>query len=319
MGKARKKANLIPSWINPHTGVVSLSSKKMLVPLMSLSEFLRSPLGTQAVLTQEDRDFSTFHHLGAFAYQKGIFKNFDLGKHQIARSAFHIHASFLNSRLFQITLHPEAAAFGATEKIKLQKLEEWLKSQAGPDWASWNWLWGTYSLNSNYDPRWSEKIHATLDVRWGRLNQAGKPWRSRPYVLAAAVEKRPDQKIIRRFVDSRRRCSLQWMTVDSDCYQALILVKCPHKNIEHFSVRIGRTSSAVLPKQKEFKKAKYLMIVSLSAYHCGPQSELVDVFAHKVVRSCHGGIYNVGLTAKTPGSPRSFSSRKDAKIVRKKK
>jgi hypothetical protein len=299
MGKAKTKTNFIPPWIDPLTGVVSLSSKKILKPMMSLSEFLSSPLGSHAVLTQEDRDVSTFHHLGAFAYQKGILKNFELGKHPIARNAFHIDASFLNNRLFQITLHPKAAAFGATEKIKLQKLEEWLNSQAGRDWPSWNWLWGTYSLNSNYDPRWSEKIHATLDVRWGRLNRPGKPWRYSPYILAVAVEKRPDQKIIRRFVDSHRRCTLHWMTDDSDCYQALILVKCPHKNIEHFSVRIGCTSSVFLPKLKEFKKAKYLMILSLSAYHCGPQSELVDEFVHKAVRSCHGAVYNEDLTAKT--------------------
>jgi hypothetical protein len=258
---------------------------------MTLSEFLRTPLGSQGVLTQEDRDLSTFHHLGAFAYQKGIFKNFDIGKHQIDKKAFRIDVSFLNNELFQITLHPKAAAFGDTEKIKLQKLEEWLKSQAGPEWSSWNWLWGTYSLNSNYDPRWSEKIHATLDVRWGRLNRPGKPWRYRPYVLAVALEKRPDQKIIRRFIDSKRKCTLQWMTDDSESYQALILVKCPHKNMEHFSVRIGLTSSVFLPRGKEYKKAKYLMILSLSAYHCGPQSELVEEFARKVVRSCHGTIH----------------------------
>jgi hypothetical protein len=93
---AKQKRKQTPShWIDPLTGVVSLSSKKMLKPLMSLSEFFRSPLGSHAVLTQEDRDVSTFHHLGAFAYQKGILKNFDLGKHPIARNAFHIHASFL--------------------------------------------------------------------------------------------------------------------------------------------------------------------------------------------------------------------------------
>lgn len=287
-----KKAKGIPTWIDPHTGAVTLSAKKMLKPLMSLGEFLRTPLGSKAVMTQEDRDLSTFHHLGAFAYQKGILKDFDLGKHQIERNAFNVHASFLNNELFQVTLHPLATAFGATEKDKLQRLEEWLKSQAGTEWTSWNWLWGAYSLNSNYDPRWSEKIHATLDVRWGRLNRPGRPWRQRPYVLAVAVEKRPDQKIIKRFVDSKRRLSLQWMTDDSDSYQALILVKCPHKLIEHFSVRIGLTAPAFLPKEKEFKKTKYLVILSLSAYHCGPQSELVDEFAKKVLRSCKGAIYN---------------------------
>jgi hypothetical protein len=108
------------------------------------------------------------------------------------------------------------------------------------------------------------------------------------------------------------------MTDDSDWYQALISVKCPHKHMEHFSVRIGLTSAAFLPKQKEFKKAKYLMIVSLSAYHCGPLSELVDEFVRKVLRSCHGAIYNIDLTAKAPRSPRFFS-RKGAKRAKKKK
>ena len=310
MDPLRKKVRGIPPWIDPLTGTVSLSAKKILKPLMQLSEFLQTPMGSQAVLVQEDRDVSSFHHLGAFAYQKGVFRNFDLGKQKIERSTFTVHASFLNNQLFQITLHPESAAFGATEKIKLQKLEEWLKEQAGPEWPLWNWLWGTYSLNSNYDPRWGEKIHATLDVRWGRLNRQGKPWRNQPYALAIAVEKRPDQKIIRRFVDSKRRLTLQWMTDDSDSYQALILVKCPHKSIEHFSVRIGLTSPKFLLKQKEFKKAKYLMILSLSAYHCGPQSELVDEFAKKVARSCKGAIYGEELTAKAPKRQERNSRRK---------
>jgi hypothetical protein len=307
MGVPKKKMKSLPPWIDPQTGALSFSSKKILKPLMHISEFLRSPLGSQAVLAQEDRDISTFHHLGAFAYQKGILKTFDLGKHQIVRNAFDVSASFLNNQLVQITLHPKSAAFGAMEKDKLQNLEEWLKSQAGIDWPSWNWLWGTYSLNSNYDPRWSEKIHATLDVRWGHLNHPGKPWRQTPYVLAVAVEKRPDQKWIRRFVESRRRVSLQWMTDDSDCYQALILVKCPHKQIEHFSVRIGLTSPAFLPKKKEFKKARYLVILSLSAYHCGPQFELVDEFARKLVRSYKGAVYGEEETA---AKKRSASGKK---------
>jgi hypothetical protein len=294
MGNSKRKAKGIPSWIDPQTGIVILSSKKVLKPLMSLSEFLRTPLGSTAVLTREDRNVDTFHHLCAFGYQKGLFRNYDLGKHLVARNAFAINASFLNYELFQITLHPEGPAFGATEKIRLQKLEEWLKSQAGPQWPSWNWLWGSYALNSNYDPRWSEKIYATLDVRWGRLNRPGKPLRQRPYVLAVAVEKRLDQKLIRRFVASRRRLSLQWMTADSDCYQALMIARCPHKTDEHFSVRIGFTSPAFLPKMKEFKKAKWLVILSLSAYHCGPQSELVDEFARRIVKSCHGVIYEPG-------------------------
>jgi len=264
--------------------------------MMSLPEFLETPLGSKAVMTQEDRNTDTFHHLGAFAYQKGIFRNFNLGKHQIERNAFVINASFLNNQLFQITMHPESSAFGDTEKERLQNLEDWLKTQAGTEWPSWNWLWGAYALNSNYDPRWGEKIYATLDVRWGHLNRPGKPWRQRPYVLAVAVEKRPDQKLIRKFVDSRRRLSLQWMTDDSDCYQALIGVKCPHKNIEHFSVRIGLTAPTFLPKGKQFKKAKYLVILSLSAYHCGPQSELVDEFARRILKSCKGAIYDPDST-----------------------
>ncbi len=259
---------------------------------MSFSEFLRTPFGSKAVLSHEDRNVDTFHHLGAFAYQKGILRNYELGKHRVVRNIFSLNASFLNNELFQITLHPEGAAFGVTEKIRLQKLEEWLKSQAGPEWPSWNWLWGAYALNSNYDPRWSEKIYATLDVRWGRLNRPGKPWRQRPYVLAVAVEKRPDQKLIHRFVASRRRCALQWITDDSDCYQALMIARCPHKTDEHFSVRIGLTSPAFLPKINQFKKAKWLIILSLSAYHCGPQFELVDEFARHIVKSCKGAIYD---------------------------
>jgi hypothetical protein len=289
--QSKRKTREIPSWIDPQTGALSLSSKKVMKPLMSLSEFLRNPPGSEAVLIQEDRKVDTFHHLGAFAYQKGIFRKYSLGKHPIARQAFTIYASFLNNQLFQITLHPEGRSFGTTEKIRMQKLEDWMKSEAGAQWPSWNWLWGTYSLNSNYDPGWSEKIYATLDVRWGRVNRPGKPWWHRPYVLALAVERRPDQKMIRRFVASKRRCSLQWMTDDSDSYQALISVKCPHKNIEHFSVRVGFTSSAFLPKLKEFKKAHYLIILSLSAYHCGPQFELVDEFARRIVKSCRGAIY----------------------------
>lgn len=312
MGQSKKKAKGIPPWIDPLTGIISLSSKKILKPLMSFSEFLSSPVGAQAVLTQEDRDVSTAHHLGAFAYQRGICRTFDIGKHLIARNAFHIEASFLNNQLFQIRMHPKATFFGDTEKIKLQKLEEWLNSEAGQEWTSWNWLWGTYSLSSNYDPSWGEKLYATLDVRWGRLSQPGKPWRQRPYVLAVAVEKRPDQRLIRKFVDSRRRVSLQWITDDSDCYQALILVKCPHKQVEHLSVRVGLTSSAFLPKVKEFKKAKYLVILSLSAYHCGPDSELVDELARKILRSCRGAIHGEDRTAKTlPG--KSAQKRKSAK------
>src|SRR5262245_36452465 len=161
--------------------------------MMSLSEFLETPLGSKAVMTHEDRNIDTFHHLGAFAYQKGIFRNYNLGKHLLGRNAFVINASFLNNQLFQVTLHPEASVFGVTEKIRLQKLEEWLKSEAGEGWPTWNRLWGAYSLNSNYDPRWGDKIYATLDVRWGRINRPGKPWRQRPYVLALALEKRPDQ------------------------------------------------------------------------------------------------------------------------------
>jgi len=287
-----KKNKGTPTWIDPKTGEITLSAKKLLKPLMSLSEFLGTSLGSKAVLTAEDRNLETFHHLGAFAYQKGIFRNYDLGKHLLARNTFTVTASFLNHQLFQITLHPESPSFGATEKVRMQKLEEWMKSQAGPEWSSWNWLWGTYSLNANYDPRWSEKIYATLDVRWGRLNRQGKPWRNRPYVLALALENRPNQKLIQKFVASKRRCSLQWMTDDSDFYQALIGVKCPHKNIEHFSVRVGLTSSTFLPKKKEYKKAKYLVILSLSAYHCGPQSELVDEFAKRLIRSSHGTIYD---------------------------
>jgi hypothetical protein len=294
MKKSKRKVKGVPAWIDPQNGMVTLSSKKVLKPLMSLHEFLRTPLGSQAVLTHEDRNASTFHHLGAFGYQKGIFKNFDLGKHPVARNAFTINASFLNNQLFQITMHPEGSAFGVTEKIRMQKLEEWMNSQAGPQWPSWNWLWGTYALNSNYDPRWSEKLYSTLDVRWGRLNRPGKPWRQRAYALAVAVEKRPDQKLIHRFVASRRRCSLQWITDDSDSYQALILLKCPHKNIEQFSVSIGFTSPAFLPKMKEFRKAKFLIILSLSAYHCGPQSELVDEFAHRILKSCKGALYDPG-------------------------
>ncbi|MCI0606327.1 hypothetical protein L0156_25350 [bacterium] len=295
MGDSKKRTRGIPSWIDPQTGVLSISSKKILTPLMSLSEFLRTPLGAQAVLTEEDRNVDTYHHLGAFAYQKGILRKYSLGKHLIARNAFTIEASFLNNQLFQITLHPESPSFGATEKIRMQKLEDWMKSQAGPQWPSWNWLWGTYSLNSNYDPRWSEKIYATLDVRWGRINQPAKPWWRRPYVLAVAVEKRPAQKLIHRFVDSKRRCSLQWMTDDSDCYQALIVVKCPHKSIEHLSVRVGLTYSAFLPKVKEFKKAHYLIILSLSAYHCGPQFELVDELARRIIKSCRGATMDTKL------------------------
>jgi len=294
MGHSKGKMKGIPAWIDPQTGVLSLSSKKVLRPLMSLSEFLRTSLGSGAVPTVEDRNVETFHHLGAFAYQKGIFRTYPLGKHLIARNAFTLNASFLNNRLFQVTLHPEGPSFGATEKTRMQKLEDWMKLQAGPDWPSWNWLWGTYSLNSNYNPGWSEKIYATLDVRWGRINQAGKPWRNRPYVLAIAVENRPSQKLIRRFVASKRRCSLQWMTDDSDCYQALIAVKCPHKNMEHFSVSVGFTSSIFLPKRKEFKKARYLIIMSLSAYHCGPQFELVDELSRRIVKSCHGALYEPG-------------------------
>ena len=291
MRQSKKKGKGIPPWIDPLTGTLTISSKKVLKPLMSLSEFLGTPLGSQAALTAEDRNVETFHHLGAFAYQKGIFKNYDLGKHQLARTSFTIQASFLNNQLFQVMLHPEGPSFGSTEKIRMQKLEDWINSQAGSEWPSWNWLWGTYSLNSNYDPRWSEKIYATLDVRWGRINQPGQSWRNRPYVLAIAVEKRPDQKMIHRFVASKRKCSLQWMTDDSDSYQALIAVKCPHKNIEHFSVRVGLTASAFLPKRKELKKARYLIILSLSAYHCGPQTEWVDELARRMIKSCKGAIH----------------------------
>jgi hypothetical protein len=292
MRAAKKKSKPCPDWIDPRTGDVTVSSKKVLKPFMHLSEFLRTPLGSQAVLTEEDRNLATFHHLGAFAYQRGFFQNYNLGKHLLSRNTFLIHASFLNNRLFQIRLHPESPAFGATEKIRMQKLEEWVKSQAAPEWPSWNWTWGTYALNANYDPRWDEKIYATLDIRWGRLNRPGKAWRNKPYVLAVAVEKRPDQKMIHRFVASKRRCSLQWITDDSDCYQALIGVRCPHKNVEHFSVRIGFTSPEFLAKMKEFKKAKWLIILSLSAYHCGPQSELVDEFARRILKSCKGAIYD---------------------------
>jgi hypothetical protein len=289
---SKRKVKAIPDWIDPRTGIVTLSSKKLLHPFMSLSEFFRTPLGSGAVLAHEDRNIETFHHLGAFAYQRGILKSFDLGKHRVAKSPFTLNASFLNNHLFQITLHPEGPSFGSSEKIKMQKLEDWLKSQAGPQWPSWNWLWGTYALNSNYDPNYSEKIHPTLDVRWGRINRPGKPWRNVAYVLAVVVEKRPDQKLIHRFVASKRRCFLQWMTDDSDCYQALVLLKCPHKSIEHFSVRVGLTAPTFLPKRKEYKKAKYLIILSLSAYHCGPQSELVDEFVRRIVKSCHGAIYD---------------------------
>lgn len=297
MPKSKKKTKEIPDWIDPRTGVVSLSAKKVLTPFMSISEFLETTLGSKAILTQEDRNLDTFHHLGAFAYQRGIFRNYDLGKHKIERNTFTVNASFLNNQLFQITLHPEGSAFGSSEKIRMQKLEEWLKSEAGSEWPSWNWLWGTYALNSNYNPRWSEKIYATLDVRWGRLNRPGKPWRQKPYVLAVALEKRPDQKLIGRFAQSRRRVSLQWMTDDSDCYQALIVVRCPHKTDEHFSIRVGLTSPDFLPKVKEFKKAKSLVILSLSAYHCGPQSELVDDFARRLLRSCKGAIFDPGISA----------------------
>ena len=298
MAKSKKKSSGIPTWIDPQTGVLTLSSKKVLKPLMSFSEFLRTPLGSQAVFTSEDRNLETFHHLGAFAYQKGILRKYDLGKHLIERSTFTINASFLNNHLFEITLHPESPSFGATEKIRMQKLEDWMKSQAGEEWPSYNWLWGTYALNSNYNPDWSEKIYATLDVRWGRINRPGKPWRFNPYVLAVAVEKKPDQKLIHRFVASKRRISLQWMTDDSDSYQALINLKCPHKQMEHFSVRVGLTSSAFLPKMKEYKKAKYLIILSLSAYHCGPQFEFVDELAKRILRSCKGAIYEAPIAGR---------------------
>src|SRR5687767_3092507 len=127
MAPSKRRGAPIPAWIDPQTGILGVSSKKVLKPLMSLSDFLNTPLGSEAVLTEEDRDVDTFHHLGAFAYQKGIFRNYTLGKHQIARNAFSIQASFLNNQLFQIQLHPEGPSFGASEKIRMQKLEDWMK------------------------------------------------------------------------------------------------------------------------------------------------------------------------------------------------
>jgi hypothetical protein len=123
-------------------------------------------------------------------------------------------------------------------------------------------------------------------------------------VLAIAVEKRPDQKLIRRYVASHRRWSLNWITADSDSYQALIITPCAHRTIEHFSVRVGFTSPVLLPKMKEFKKAKWLIILSLSSYHCGPQSELVDEFANRLAKSCKGAIFDPSLDLKNTRSKR---------------